>query len=161
MRPQQLHSIWMVDWNRIRGSPTVLLVYWRSSSKISHYHAWHSNYLCSVVIFSQEKLNPCYCDLHHERNLLKEHPELQEMLKVAWQEQSFRDIWRLRESPHRFQKVFRYSTWNTRYIGIVIWGKLIYSSMAIQPEQESQPKSGVSTVITKMLHNSHLHVYNI
>jgi len=33
--------------------------------------------------------------------------------------------------------------------------------MAIQPEQESQPKSGVSTVITKMGHNSHLHVYDI
>jgi hypothetical protein len=63
--------------------------------------------LCSIVGFSQEKLNPRYLHFHHARDLLKEHPELQEMLKVAWQEQSFRDIRRLRESPHRFQLLCR------------------------------------------------------
>jgi hypothetical protein len=58
--------------------------------------------LYSVVNFSQKKLNPRYCDFQHAKDLLKEHPGLQEMLKVAWQEQSFRDIRRLRESSHRW-----------------------------------------------------------
>jgi hypothetical protein len=58
--------------------------------------------LVEIVDFSERKLNPQYSRLRDARNLVMEHPGLMEMLKVAWQEKSFRDIRRLRESSHRW-----------------------------------------------------------
>jgi hypothetical protein len=58
--------------------------------------------LVEIVDSSEQKLNPQYSRLRDARDLVMEHPELMEMLKVAWQEKSFRDIRRLGESSRRW-----------------------------------------------------------
>jgi len=58
-----------------------------------------SHLLAVIVATSGTTLNPRYRDILHGVDLLNHHPELMEMMTVAWAAKSFKTIRRLGSSP--------------------------------------------------------------